>query len=66
MIRASQVAQVVKNTHATARDIRSVEEDALEEGMAGCQGPGLADPGYSKERRRRRPIYLNIHQRYKE
>ena len=31
-----------------------------------CQGPALADPGYSKERQRRRPIYLNIHQRYKE
>ena len=23
-----------------------------------CQGPALADPGYSKERRHRRPIYL--------
>ena len=31
-----------------------------------CQGPAPADPGYSKERRHRRPIYLNIHQRYKE
>ena len=31
-----------------------------------CWGPALVDPGYSKERRCRRPIYLNIHQRYKE
>ena len=31
-----------------------------------CWGPAPADPGYSKERRRRRPIYLNIHQRYTE
>ena len=53
MIRASQVAQVVKNTPATARDIRSVEEDALEEGMAACWGPAPADTGYSKERRHR-------------
>ena len=25
-----------------------------------CRGPALADPGYSKRGRRRRPIYLNI------
>ena len=25
-----------------------------------CQGPALADPGYSKQGRHRRPIYLNI------
>ena len=25
-----------------------------------CRGPAPADPGYSKERRHRRPIYLNI------
>ena len=31
-----------------------------------CRGPAPADPGYSKERQRRRPIYLNIYQRYKE
>ena len=31
-----------------------------------CQGPAPADPGYSKERWRKRPIYLNIYQRYKE
>ena len=31
-----------------------------------CWGPAPADPGYSKERRRRRPIYLNIYQRYNE
>ena len=31
-----------------------------------CRGPAPADPGYSKERRHRRPIYLNIYQRYKE
>ena len=35
-------------------------------GMQVCWGPAPADPGYSKERRRRRPIYLNIYQRYKE
>ena len=29
-------------------------EDPLEEGMATCRGPAPADPGYSKERRRRR------------
>ena len=31
-----------------------------------CQGPAPADSGYSKERWRRRPIYLKIYQRYKE
>ena len=31
-----------------------------------CRGPAPADPGYSKERQRRRPIYLNIYQSYKE
>ena len=31
-----------------------------------CRGPALADPGYSKERWCRQPIYLNIYQRYKE
>ena len=31
-----------------------------------CRGPAPADPGYSKERRHRRPIYLNIYQRYEE
>ena len=31
-----------------------------------CRGPAPADPGYSKERWHWRPIYLNIHQRYKE
>ena len=31
-----------------------------------CWGPAPADPGYSKERWHRPPIYLNIHQRYKE
>ena len=31
-----------------------------------CRGPAPADPGYSKERQRRRPIYLNNYQRYKE
>ena len=34
--------------------------------MRECWGPAPADPGYSKERWHRRPIYLNIHQRYKE
>ena len=34
--------------------------------LISCGGPAPADPGYSKERRHRRPIYLNIHQRYKE
>ena len=33
---------------------------------ATCRGPAPADPGYSKERQHRRPIYLNIYQRYKE
>ena len=31
-----------------------------------CWGPAPADPGYSKERRLRLPIYLFIYQRYKE
>ena len=31
-----------------------------------CWDLAPADPGYSKERWHRRPIYLNIHQRYKE
>ena len=31
-----------------------------------CWGPAPADPGYSKGRRLRRPIYLFTHQRYKE
>ena len=31
-----------------------------------CRGPAPANPGYSKRRRRWRPIYLFIHQRYKE
>ena len=31
-----------------------------------CQGPALADTGYLKERWLRQPIYLFIHQRYKE
>ena len=31
-----------------------------------CRGPAPADLGYSKERQHRRPIYLNIYQRYKE
>ena len=31
-----------------------------------CQGPAPADPGYSKRGRCRQPIYLFIHQRYKE
>ena len=33
---------------------------------AECRGPAPADPGYSKGRRCRRPIYVFIHQRYKE
>ena len=34
--------------------------------LISCQGPALADPGYLKERRLWRPIYLFIYQRYKE
>ena len=32
----------------------------VQEGEDICRGPALADPGYSKRGRRRRPIYLNI------
>ena len=39
---------------------------ALSLSLVWCRGPAPADPGYSKERRHRRPIYLNIYQRYKE
>ena len=35
-------------------------------GVGSCWGPAPADPGYLKERRLRRPIYLFIYQRYKE
>ena len=31
--------------------------------LISCQGPALADPGYSKERQLWRPIYLFIYQR---
>ena len=33
---------------------------ALEKEMATCRGPAPADPGYSKERQRRRPIQMLI------
>ena len=45
---------------------RSGVAGSYDHSILGCRGPAPADPGYSKERRRRRPIYLNIHQGYKE
>ena len=54
------MGQKVKNLPAVqGTRLQSLgREDPLEKSMATCRGPPLADPGYSKRGRRRRPIYL--------
>ena len=47
-------------------DHNKLENSSRDGNTRPCRGPAPADPGYSKERRHRQPIYFNIHQRYKE